>query len=199
MKKNIEKTNKQLADKKYYTNLKDELLKQYDDEARTWSPFVFGQYGEINAWRTLQDARKAFEELIPQIPYIGGDENTLTAGLIESVRYLAFYLAMKKHGKTAEEAGKILYDAILARLDKPQKSAPGKKMAKGQFIEQQRQRTAKNAALKFPGNFVCAFVEGDGKTFDYGYDLPPAPLKILPRPGRGRIHAVLLLPGLPAQ
>jgi len=159
-----------MGDKNYYINRKAELLKKFEEELRMWSPHIFGPYGEIGAYRIIQDAQKAFEELIPQIPYIGGDENTLTSGLIEATRYMAFYQAMKKHGKTAEEAGKILYDATLSQLDKPRKKAPGKKLSKEQFIEQRRQRTAKNGSLKYSGNFVCAFVEGDGKTFDYGYD-----------------------------
>ena len=39
------------TDETYYTDRKEELLKQYDAEARKWSPHVFGRYGEINAWR----------------------------------------------------------------------------------------------------------------------------------------------------
>ena len=52
----------------------------------------------------LKQAREQFEALIPQIPYIGGDENHLTASLIGSARCLALYKAMKAGCKTMVES-----------------------------------------------------------------------------------------------
>ena len=91
----------QLIANNYYINKKMELLKKFDEEALVWGPVVIKQYGEEPADNILQEARKQFEDLIPQIPYIGGDENRRTETFVDSVKYLAFYKAAKNRGKTA--------------------------------------------------------------------------------------------------
>jgi len=63
----------------------------------------------------LSKCREEYIALVHQIPYIGGDE-TWTDSLSESARCLALYKAMQRHGKTAAETGKILYDAVLTRI-----------------------------------------------------------------------------------
>ena len=65
-------------DKDYYIRKKAELLQEFDKEVRIWKPVVVKQYGEGIADKILREARKSFEKLIPQIPYIGGDENRRT-------------------------------------------------------------------------------------------------------------------------
>jgi hypothetical protein len=158
-------------DKKYYIRRKPELLKKFDEEVDIWRPVVVKQFGEEKADNILREARKLFESLIPQIPYIGGDENHLTKSLVESTRYLAFYQAMKKHGKTAEDTGKILYDAILTQIDKPRPPIPPEEwLPKEQFIKQRRKRAEKAKEQRYPANYVFDFVIGDGQEFDYGYD-----------------------------
>ena len=162
---------KQTVDKKYYLDRKAELLRKFDAECELWRPVIIKSYHEEFAGGILWEARQEFEALVPQIPYIGGDENHYTRYFIESVRYLALYLAMKKHGRTAEETGKILYDAILARLGKPRLPVPP-----AEFLtrEQRDERTIKagerSQERRYPGDYVYKFVAGDGKKFDRGLD-----------------------------
>jgi 2-methylcitrate dehydratase PrpD len=101
-------------DKNYYTRRKDELLKQFEEKLRQLSPFVFGPYGEINAYRIIQQTRKEFEELI-QKKGAGMDLPAL-------VRQ-AFYRAMEKQGKTAAEADLIMANASTV---KPKKAVKNK-------------------------------------------------------------------------
>jgi len=158
-------------DKKYYLDRKPELLEKFDAACRLWKPVIIKSYHEEFAGAILWEARREFESLIPQIPYIGGDENHYTKYFIESVGYLAFYQAMKKHGRTAEETGKILYDAVLTRLGKPRPPVPP-----GEFLtrEQRNERTKKGGERsqerRYPGDYVYKFVAGDGTKFDRGVD-----------------------------
>jgi hypothetical protein len=162
---------KPAIDKRYYIKRKPELLKKFEEECQLWKPMIIKQYHEEFAGGILWEARQEFEALIPQIPYIGGDKNHLTRSLVESARYLALYKAMKKHSRTAEETGNILYDAILTRMGKPRPLIPpGEWLPKEEFIEQRRKRAEKAKELKYPGNYVFEFVIGDGQEFDYGYD-----------------------------
>jgi hypothetical protein len=109
--------------------------------------------------------------LLPHIPYIGGDENHLTDSLVESTWYLAFYKAMKKHGRTAEETGKVLYDAALAQIDdSPIVIPPSEILTTEQLMERRRRRAERSQERRYPEDYVYKFVAGDGVEFDYGYD-----------------------------
>jgi hypothetical protein len=68
-------------DREYYTIRKPELLKAFDAESQCWRPVMAIQYGADCVEILLREAREEFEALLPHIPYIGGDENHLTASL----------------------------------------------------------------------------------------------------------------------
>ena len=96
------------VDKEYYTSRKSEILALFDDHAQAWKPFIVSRYVNDFADTILKEAREQHEMLIPEIPYIGGDENPMTHHLVRSTTSLALYKAMKARGKTAEETGKII-------------------------------------------------------------------------------------------
>jgi len=158
-------------EKHYYIAREPRLLKEFDEEVECWRPIIVGQFGSEYADTVLKESREEYETLIPQIPYIGGDENHLTEELIASVRYLAFYRAMKKNHKTAEEAGKILYDAVLARIDEPQVPIPpSKRLTPEQLMERRRKRAERSQERRYRQDYVYEFVAGSGEEFDYGYN-----------------------------
>ena len=155
----------------YYMTRKPELLRKFDEESGYWHPVVVSRYGKEPADTIMREARQEFEDLIPQIPYIGGDDNRRTETLIESVRYLAFYKAMKKHGKTAAETGKIFYDALITQIDKTQqKTPPIEWQNQDKYFKKRRKGAEESQERRYPGDYVYEFVLGDGKEFDYGYD-----------------------------
>ena len=157
--------------KEYYIRKKPELLKKFEADVKLWSPLLLKQYGEIQAYRILLEARQNFESLIPQIPYIGGDENSFTRHLVNSVQYLALYKAMKKYGKTAEEAGKVVYDAYITKISKPQPPIPPSEMLTSeQLLERSRKGAARSQEQRYPGDYVYTFIPGNGKEFDHGLD-----------------------------
>jgi L-2-amino-thiazoline-4-carboxylic acid hydrolase len=154
----------------YYSSRKGELLQEFDADIERWRPVLAVRYGENFASLVLDEARDAYEALIPQIPYIGGDD-TWTNSLVESARCLAFYQAMKRRGKTAEETGQVLYDAILWLLDAPRVGEPSPKLfTREQQMERRKRRAEWTQQRQYVAGYVCQFVPGDGMTFDYGYD-----------------------------
>jgi hypothetical protein len=158
-------------DSDYYIIRKTDLLKAFDEESQYWRAVIAIQYEGDFADILLREAREEFEALLPQIPYIGGNENHLTGSLVESVRPLAFYKAMQRHGKTAEETGKLLYDAAVARMNEaPVAIPPSEMLTDGQLMERRRKRAQRSQEGRYPEDYVYEFVEGDGEEFDYGYD-----------------------------
>ena len=158
-------------DGEYYTTRKPELLKAFDEESQYWSAFIAIQYGEDFAHLIIESSREEFEVLLPHLPYIGGEENHLTGSLVEAARVLAFYKAMKKRGRTAQETGKILYDAALARIDDPPAVLPPSEVLDtGQLMERRRRQADRSQERRYPEDYVYEFVAGEGEEFDYGYD-----------------------------
>lgn len=156
------------VDKDYYTSRKSEILALLDDHAQAWKLFIVSRYGDNFADVILKEAREQLEALIPEIPYIGGDENPMTRHLVRSTTSLALYKAMKARGKTAEEASRIIYDAVVERVSHlPVSSA---KPLSSKDIQAKTEEARKSQEHRYPGDWVWEFVEGDGVEFDYGYD-----------------------------
>ncbi|MCI0476190.1 MAG: DUF116 domain-containing protein, partial [Anaerolineales bacterium] len=155
----------------YYTARTPELVSEFDQDAERWRPFIAIQLGDDLATLVLRQARVEFETLIPQIPYIGGEENHLTGSLVESAKCLALYEAMKQHGKSAADTGKILYDAILARVNEATIPLPVSQMLTDEELMARRKKRAEQSQeRRYAGNYVYEFVLGDGVAFDYGYN-----------------------------
>jgi hypothetical protein len=168
----MKKMNDRIGDE-YYTDRKPELLLAFDEESQHWILTIVVQYGEDFAHTLIERSREEFEALLPHIPYIGGDENHLTDSLVGSARYLAFYKAMKKYGRTAEETGKVLYDAALAQTDDSLIAIPPSEMlmlTTEQLMERRRRRAERSEERRYSEDYVYKFVIGDGEDFDYGYD-----------------------------
>ena len=162
--------NQQVDEKYYYINQKSELLERFDEDGERWRHILCARYGSGFAEAVLKESREEFETLIPQIPYIGGDESW-AGSLVESVRCLAFYKAMKKRGKAAEEAGKLLYDAIMLSMNESQASvSPNDSLTPEQRMERRKRRAEMSQKHWSAEGYVWMFVAGDGNEFDYGYD-----------------------------
>ena len=155
--------------KGYYVSRRSELLGKFDKEARHWRQVIASHYGDDLANAIVKEAREEYEAVIPDIPYIGGDENHLTSSLVESARCLALYKAMKERGKTAEETGRILYDAIELRGPGPP-IPPPKRLTPEGLMRRRRARAERSQKRLYHGDWVYQFIRGDGVEFDYGYD-----------------------------
>jgi hypothetical protein len=153
----------------YYTDRMADLLQGFDEDARRCRAVLTSQCGAELATAVLQDGRARFEAQIPQIPYIGSDES-LTVSLVESVSCLAFYQALVAHGRTAADAGRVLFEAVLARAAEPRAPIPpSQTLTPEQLMERRKRRADRSQRREYPQGFVCTFIPG-GPEFDYGYD-----------------------------
>ena len=130
-------------------------------------------FGQSRAEMLVHDVRQEYEALLPEVPTIGGDENMFTEWLTYGVYYLAVYRVLKPMGQTVEQAGRIIYETYEVMADHPQwllNLAGGLKYGQ-RYVEQLRAAAAASQERRYPGDWVCTFVEGDGETFDYGLDI----------------------------
>ncbi len=162
---------KQMTDS-YYASRKPKLLRSFDKTVNAVKEVFVSRYGEELADAILKGARKEFESVIPQIPYIGGNVPALRVFLVISAWELSVYKAMKKHGKTAKEAWEVCHEALQLRLKTVPKFV--RSLLKAYFFSSFVKRRARKIAeqtQKHPlGEWAFAFVEGDGENFDFGID-----------------------------
>jgi hypothetical protein len=130
-------------------------------------------YGEEFAATVAAETDRELERLIPEIPYIGGDENRLTENLNQTALALALHRAMTAHGKSAEETGSVLYRTVESMVGSyPRFFTRALGFLGLAPFEPGKIREAALESQKrlYPGDWVLHFVEGDGEAFDWGMD-----------------------------
>jgi len=154
----------------YYLSRKTEFMEQdYGPRAGGWKQFLLQAYSQEFAEAVINEARQRFEEFIPSIPYIGGDENALfTHHIIRSAEYLTLYQVMRARGKTTQEVGKIIYDA-LDEFGKHTPLVPGQELTH-ESIAWEKELARISQERRYPDDWVYEYLEGDGVEFDYGKD-----------------------------
>lgn len=150
----------------YYLSRRHDILALYETHSWVWRPFLARRYGDILAGGIIQDAQQILEALLCEIPYIGGDENPMTRHLIRSTTSLALFKAMKARGKSADETGKVVYDAVVESV----RHMPPRTPPDSAEIAVYRERATRSRARRYPGDWVYRFIQGDGVEFEYGYD-----------------------------
>ena len=163
------------ATRGYYTSQKSKLLKDFDKSNRKSGRKVLeSRYGKELANIILNQSHCEFEALIPMIPDVGGKKNLWERNLIGCAWALAMYRALKQHGKTAEEVGKLNYELVEASfasaprwvlwfIGRIQTSRYGRNKTKKQALKSQQRL--------YYDDWVFSFLEGNGKDFDYGTDI----------------------------
>lgn len=155
-----------------YVSRKPRLLKDFDRSISRVKQVLIARYGEEEANTLMRESRQKYEELIPQIPYIG-DRNPLLVFLLPTSRYLAIYRTFQEHGRTLEETGRLVYDIGEAEFEAiPGWVRPAIEVLwfSRWFTKRLQKRAASSQERKYSGGYVLAYVEGDGRDFDYGID-----------------------------
>jgi L-2-amino-thiazoline-4-carboxylic acid hydrolase len=161
------------ANEYFYIAQSPKLLKNFAKALKPVRKVFVTNFGSELADRILEEARQEYEALIPQLPY-WGRKNMMTEFLIGSSHCLAIYRVLKKHGKSVAAIGKIIYEIIEARLNKMPDSVLwfyGKLKYGKSYRERLKIQAMISQKKQFPGDFVFTYIVGDGKEFDYGYDI----------------------------
>jgi len=152
----------------YYLSRRGEILAQFETHTLSWRQFLVARYGSPFADAMLHDTTEQYQDAIPRIPYIGGDENPMTRHLVRSTTSLTLYHVMISHGKTAEEAGWVIYRAV-AEAVSHLPPEPDWELSP-EFRAQQKGAARRSQERRYPDDWVWDFVEGDGVEFEYGLD-----------------------------
>lgn len=163
--------------KDYYIKQKAKLMKNFSKHTIGIPKLLAGKFDDAKIDKILKQMKEEFENLIPKIPYIGGAKNYFTSILIQDISNLAIFRILENEGFTYREIGEFYYDWVDRhhRLSKESMEKIGKDPAQYPF-EKENKNYLKNFAefsqkREFPYNLVMDFVEGDGISFDYGFNI----------------------------
>lgn len=158
---------------KHYASRKSKLLGDFDKTVDLMQDYLVQRYGEEFVNILYREARREYEDLIPEIPHIeGARARALNTFLLITAQELAVYKAMKKQGKRPGEAWEICHEAIKRRMEKF--SRIKRRLLKyfmfSRFLRRRvRRRAERGEQLKF-GDFEIRYLIGDGEEFDWGVD-----------------------------
>ncbi len=162
-----------VAEADYYTARQDQLLQAFDDNAPFWQLELLRRYPAAEVSLLLGEVRRAYAALIPQLPYLGGDQNLLTENLVQSAWCLAAYRALQARGCALAEAGQVIYGAASAMMcayPRGVNRLVGLLQTSRSIKDGLRQAAAESQRRRYAGDWVFTFVEGDGQAFDWGLD-----------------------------
>lgn len=155
-----------------YTSRTPHLLKSFDRAISLVKPVLVARYGE-EANALIQASRQKYCDLIPQIPCIGENNPLVGMFYLPASRHLGIYKAFQEHGKMVEEVGQLVYEIGEAEI----KAIPGivRRAVKvvwfsRWFTARLQKRAALSQERKYPSGYVVAFLQEDGKEFDYKFD-----------------------------
>lgn len=160
----------------YYLENKDKLLRDFDSNTRVVRHVLEDKrcYPTEVIDAIIHEARREYEILIPQTPYIGGTQNPLTWNLVMSMQYLALYKVMKARGETIEMIGALVqetFDYWLKRVPRFLLRLQGMWQSTGFYFKRNLQKRAEYSQQRqYTGDWVFNAVKGDGKNFVYGVD-----------------------------
>ncbi|MFX1410308.1 MAG: L-2-amino-thiazoline-4-carboxylic acid hydrolase [Promethearchaeota archaeon] len=161
----------------YYTKRKAKLLKEFDSDLSLSRKILAAKFNDAKINEIFNLMKQEYEGLIPEIPYIGGRKNFFTNFLIGSAECLAIFRILEKEGFTFRDIGEFYYELseINHELRKKNLEKIGKNPSQSPFekdyLDLIKVSTEISQEKRYPDGWVADYVEGDGKTFEWGLNV----------------------------
>jgi len=161
----------------YYMKKKKKFMKDFDDRLNSVNFFLKKRHAMNETEDLIKSMKREFEKLIPDIPFIGGQNNPTTLVLIKCISDLAVFRVLEKVGYSFEEIGAFHYNYSI-KLHEERKlilEKAGRDSSQYPFEAAYKdyQKILCENTLKriYPYDFVMEYVSGDGRTYDWGWDI----------------------------
>ncbi|MFO7533670.1 MAG: L-2-amino-thiazoline-4-carboxylic acid hydrolase [Candidatus Limnocylindrales bacterium] len=157
----------------WYLEHKSGIMRQVRFALPHYRKHFVGAYGKPEGEAIARETLQRFEVLLPDLPYIGGDENRYTRNLYLAAAMLAMYRSLQERGASVEEAARLIYLGTASFFN----SVPtrwlmrwqGRRMLGRKRLEQFRHAAAKSQQRRYPDDWVFEVVESDGHDFDFDF------------------------------
>jgi len=155
-----------------YNNRKPKLIKSFKKCLERSRTLLVSTFGEKVAKGISEDSIEEYIRLIPQIPFIG-NKNPMLLFFLPTVRCLAIYKTLQKHGFSAEAAGQFIYDS--AKIEMEAIPTVLRRLAKFVWFSSIFRNRIKRRAIvsqdrEYKGDFIFSYIDGENQDFDFGID-----------------------------
>lgn len=163
--------------KDYYIKKKAKLMKDFDSILPILQQIFAKKLSDEKVNELFNLMKKEYEDLIPEIPYIGGKKNIFTNYLIGGATLLAIIRILEKEQFTLWDIGEFFYNLsdINNKFRKKMMEDTGKDPSQypfeKEYMDYMKVLTETSQKRKYPENWVADYVEGDGKTFEWGFNV----------------------------
>ncbi len=155
----------------YYISNKPALINEFNKTTNELTGTLISHLDEPKIRQILDQTRSEFETLLPELPYIGNEDNVLAGSLVSAAWYLPLFQMLESEGMTVRDIGEIIYK-MFARNAQSRPEEQKKRVRDFYFSPAMRdyemKRTELSRSGKYPGDWVEEFIEGDGENFDFG-------------------------------
>ncbi len=160
------------APQEYWQANKKDLMDDFDSIIKPARSFISERLSQKETDAIASESKAKYEVLLPEVPYIGGDDNSLTETLYMAAAALALYQTMNAHNQPVEETGRVLYRVMenLFTFNDPMMSAQIRNPTGKEEQDEYRRIGRWLEKSPYPGDWKMKFVEGDGVNFDFGVD-----------------------------
>jgi hypothetical protein len=158
----------------WYVVNKPRIIRQVRFALRHYRRQFVAAYGKAEGEAIARESMERFEALLPDIPYIGGDENPLTRNLYLTAAMLAMYRSVQARGASVDQAARLIYLGTASYFN----SIPtrwlmrwqGRRLSNRTFQDRRRHAATISQQRRYPEDWVFEVVEGDGQGFAFGVD-----------------------------
>jgi hypothetical protein len=160
-------------DEHYYVSRNKRLLADFDAVSRIGRAVLAEYRDAAFAGEAAAAARAEFSDILKTLPYIGGDDNFLTADLVEAAMILADYKALAARGVPLADISRIVHETIRRRVRRFPRivlTLIGRLKESGWFMARRKRQAARSQERTYPGDWVFTYVPGDGQDLLYGLD-----------------------------
>jgi len=179
--------------KHYYADRKEKLLKDLGVLFKSAHRILPAHVKASEVPAILDDTRQGFGDMLAQLPDLGGDRNIFNSSIVAGVAGLAYIRALESRGVPGASIHESLYGIYFDAYS----SLPGLLKAALRWFEFSAPHMRQLRAFErwtqeraHPENYVVQFIPGDGRDFDFGFDVTECALVKF----YGRMHAQEHLP-----
>ncbi len=154
------------------SSIQIKLLKKFDKVFGKFLLVVLEENGEKEAIALVAKVRADFETLIPQMPDLNGEMSFLKDSLSFAAMQFATFRVLEEEGKDVEQIWQFCEEIMRNWLEGTPKIVKWMmgKMTFSKFAQNRAKLAAAKSKQHRSDGFVFDFVQGDGKTFDWGVD-----------------------------
>jgi hypothetical protein len=161
----------------FYVRKKSKFMTSFDERLTVVNEELHKKFDTKKSEELINQMKAEFEKILPDIPYIGGQKNPTTLVLVKCISDLVIFRILERASFSFREIGEFHYNYVIAdhKLRKEALEKAGRDPTQYPFdpvyMDYQKKLTEETQLKLYPNDWVMDFVEGDGKTFEWGWNI----------------------------